>query len=419
MTTALRLLVMLPTAPRLDAVHGGGRVQAQFLAAIVARHDVAVVCFRDDDEPGADPFFVKRCAVLEEVVRPASRRTPRARRYVNILGSLIRLRPVWVDDWRSKRFSRRVRAVAATFQPEIIQCESHVMAQYLSGIENSDARRVLVQHEPGARAAPYLQGLPPPMATFVRRIERISWQRYEADAYRRVDALVVFTDADRQAVGPSAGQTPVYVIPPGTVISEPPPTPLADHPSNLLFVGNFIHPPNVEAARRLVESILPAVRSRVPEVELFIVGDHPPDDVARGSGSHVIVTGRVADITPYLDRAAVVVAPMRTGGGMRIKVLEALAAGKAVVATPLAIEGLALTDGRDVAVAADDDEFADRVVDLLQDERKRLSMAAAARAWARERLGWDKTLVEYEGLYARLIGAPIEPRKPSGPAWTP
>jgi glycosyltransferase involved in cell wall biosynthesis len=119
----------------------------------------------------------------------------------------------------------------------------------------------------------------------------------------------------------------------------------------------------------------------------------------------VVVTGGVPDVTPYLDRAAVVVIPVRMGGGMRVKVLEALAAGKAVVASRLAAEGLDVVHGRQILFAESDREFADATVELLLDVERRASLAAGARAWALENLGWDRVISAYENLYDSLTVA--------------
>jgi glycosyltransferase involved in cell wall biosynthesis len=123
------------------------------------------------------------------------------------------------------------------------------------------------------------------------------------------------------------------------------------------------------------------------------------------AGEGVTVTGAVPDVTPYLDEAAVVAAPLRMGGGMRVKVLEALAAGKAVVATPLAVEGLQLTAGEQVEVAAGDEQFARSLERLVRDEARRRELASSARRWAAENLGWAPVVASYERLYAELAGA--------------
>jgi glycosyltransferase involved in cell wall biosynthesis len=230
----------------------------------------------------------------------------------------------------------------------------------------------------------------------------LAWRRFERSIAGQVQAVVVFTARDRETLAPIAGDKPIIRIPLATTLPERPLDPRGDQPSSMLFVGNFIHPPNVDAAMRLVGAIFPQVQARVPGAVLRIVGDQPPARLAGSAKPSVVVTGRVPDVTPYLDRAAVVVIPVRMGGGMRVKVLEALAAGKAVVASRLAAEGLDVVQGRQILFAESDREFADATVELLLDVERRASLAAGARAWALENLGWERVIRAYENLYDSL-----------------
>jgi glycosyltransferase involved in cell wall biosynthesis len=401
----MRLLILLPLAPRRDATSGGARVLTQFLEEITARHKVAILYFREADEPGADPFFQGKCEWVEEVVRPASKKSLLAlvARYFRIILSLFLFRPVWVGDWTSSEFAKRARRLAQGFQPEIIQCELHVMGQYLSGLRDLPARRVLVEYESSARAGLYLQNLPSVLHHLIERIERISWQRYERLLYRQVDAIVAFTEADRQSISETAGRTPIHVISPGTLIPNYPLDPLGSSPPSLLFIGNFYHPPNADAARRLVDSIFPSIQRWFPYTRLFIVGENPPANLNPLNCENIIITGRVPDITPYLDQAALLVAPLRLGGGMRIKVLESLAAGKAVITTPLAAEGLDIRDDEQLAIAETDDDFVNRILELLHNPEKRLAIAKRARSWACDNIAWEQSVAKYETLYRGLL----------------
>jgi glycosyltransferase involved in cell wall biosynthesis len=119
----------------------------------------------------------------------------------------------------------------------------------------------------------------------------------------------------------------------------------------------------------------------------------------------VIVTGRVDSVEPYLDQAAVVAAPLRLGGGMRVKVLEALAAGKAVVASTRALEGLSVVDGQHVLVADSEDEFVLGISQLLENREMRMTLATEGRRWAAENLSWQSRLQSFERLYDRLLGS--------------
>ena len=113
----------------------------------------------------------------------------------------------------------------------------------------------------------------------------------------------------------------------------------------------------MDAARWLAASIFPRVLQRVPEARLELVGHEPGDEILALAGDRVSVHGSVPDVTPYMDRAAVVVAPIRIGGGMRVKVLEAMAAGKALVATRRAAEGVEAQPGEHLLVADDEDQI--------------------------------------------------------------
>jgi glycosyltransferase involved in cell wall biosynthesis len=138
---------------------------------------------------------------------------------------------------------------------------------------------------------------------------------------------------------------------------------------------------------------------------LFIVGENPPADLNRSNRENIVITGRVPEITPYLDQAALVVAPLRLGGGIRIKILESLVAGKAVVTTSLAAEGLDIQDGEQLVLAETDDEFVTRIVELLDNPEKRLAIARRARAWACENIAWEQSVAKYETLYQGLLTA--------------
>jgi glycosyltransferase involved in cell wall biosynthesis len=115
-----------------------------------------------------------------------------------------------------------------------------------------------------------------------------------------------------------------------------------------------------------------------------------------------VVTGYVPDVTPYLDGAALVVVPLRLGGGNRAKVREALAAGKAVVASSLAIAGHNLVNGEHVVLAESDEQFCEAIIWLLADPERRASLAASARTWACANLGWDTFIACHEALYDSL-----------------
>jgi len=399
--TPRRLLFLLPFAPRFDAAHGGARALAGLLEGLVARNRIAVLYLRGENEPPIDARLSEACEIVVEVRRPQS---SRPRRQLRTAIGLLRLRPMWATKSQVREFAEHVTRLSAEWGPEIVQVEFSVMGQYLSALGECAAPRVLTIHDPGAESAQERIASAPLSARAFYVMEAWAWSRFERNIIDQVDAAVAFTKRDQAALlrrNPGALVTTISLGHPVPDVSL---DPVGLHPPRILFVGNFMHPPNVDAARRLVEEILPDVETRVPEVILEIVGGGLPPDILAGAGTNVVATGMVPDVTPYLDRAAVVVAPLRQGGGMRVKVLEGFAAGKAVVASPLAVEGLDVTDGSEFVLAESDGSFADAVVQLLQDPRARLALAQRARSWAEHNLGWDPSVRDYEALYQHLLG---------------
>jgi glycosyltransferase involved in cell wall biosynthesis len=387
----VRLLFLLPFPPDPHGAHGASRMTGQLLDHASARHEVGAIYLRAESEPPIDPELAGGLALAVEVRRPPLRGPLR-----RALG-VVRGRPTWVTDWAVPAFARQARDLVREWRPQLVQAELSVMGQYLSAA--GPAPSVLVDHDPGAATAAELAGWEGGLRGAARRVDAAAWRRYERRVFAAAGAVVVFTDEDRGRISPTASAGRVTRIAPGTE----PPAP-ADHAGGqgIVFVGGFGHPPNVEAALRLAQAIFPAVRTRVPGATLELVGDAPPAELRSLAGDGVTVTGRVPDTRPHLDRAAVVTAPLSLGGGMRVKALEALAAGKALVATPRALAGLDLSPGEHALVGESDAQLADAIAALLEDPERRRRMGAAARAWAAEQLDWGRTLDSYDRLYASL-----------------
>jgi glycosyltransferase involved in cell wall biosynthesis len=310
---------------------------------------------------------------------------------------------MWVTDWAVPDYAHRLRAILRDWAPEIVQAEFHVMGQYLPADSFSRAKRILVEHEPGICAATDVRRLGPALARLLPRLEMTAWRRYERALLNSAHVVVVFTNRDRQALSRLARKARFVTIPLGTDCPEHALDPIGTEPPQLLFIGNYNHPPNLDAARWLAECLFPAVQARVAGVRLTLVGDAPPPELRRLAGPSIRVTGRVPELSPYMAEAAVVVAPLRLGGGMRVKVLEALAAGKAVVASPLGAAGLDLTDGRELVLAHDGTQFVQRVVELLEQPERRREIGHNARSWALEHIGWDRPVALYEAVYEELL----------------
>ncbi|MBI4497829.1 MAG: glycosyltransferase [Chloroflexi bacterium] len=269
-------------------------------------------------------------------------------------------------------------------------------------------------------------------------------RRYEQDICRRAAAVLAVSEADRQALlalvgaqGRSEGKdcrgerrawaTPgrpglqagiqqctddrplapggkVALVPHGvdTARYRPPSEPVPGHAPELLFTGTMDYRPNVDAITWFCTHVLPRVRERVPDVRLTIVGRDPTAAVRALAGPSVTVTGAVTDDLPYFQRASAFVLPMRYGGGVRLKLLQALACGLPVVSTPLGTDGVAACHGEHLLLAERPEEFAQAVVRVLADPALAARLGRSGRALVAERYTWEAAASLVEDVYEEL-----------------
>jgi glycosyltransferase involved in cell wall biosynthesis len=402
------VLVCAPFPPRLDARHGG-KAPAQLLLRLADRNEMAILCLRPADEEVVDPAIARRCAAVEEVPLRA-RDGALAQRFVWGLG-MLRGVPPWATDCRSTAYAARLERLLEEWRPDVVEIHLQAMAQYVEAAARKNVPRLLVDYDPPSAWARDLLSGTKGFRRLARRAEVAAWQRYERATRPRFDAIVVFAERDVVEVEPTAGAAALVRIPLAVEVPSCPLDPQGSDPPTILFVGGFSHPPNADAALWLAKKIFPRVLERVPEARLDIVGHKPGDEIGALAGGSVSVHASVPDVTPYLDRAAVVVAPIRLGGSMRMKVLEALAAGKALVATPRAAEGVEAVPGEHFVLAADEDELVEELVRLLLEPERRHALGERAREWAEQHLGWGRGVEAFEQLYDDLARKPLAPER--------
>ena len=399
--SARRVLVCTPFTPRLDARHGG-KATAQLLRQLAGRNDIALLCLRATGEDPVDPAIAEQCAVVEEIPTRPNGFIPR--RVAWGAGMLVGL-PPWALDCRSPAFSAAFERLVDRWRPEVVEFHLQVMAQYVRHLKGRRVPTVLIDYDPPSAWAEDMVKTTRGLSRVARRFEVNAWRRYERSTRPRFDAIAVFAESDLADVRPTAGNASLRTIPLAVDVPAKPLSAQGADPPTILFVGAFAHHPNVDSALWLGREIFPRVHERVPEARLDIVGHQPGEEVRALAGGPIAIHGSVPDVTPYLDRAAVVVAPIRFGGSMRMKVLEPLAGGKAVVATPRAAEGVDATPGEHYILAADEEELVEALVGLLLDPERRTALGASARRWAEQNLGWEKGVEAFEELYDSLIDA--------------
>ncbi|MCC8362401.1 glycosyltransferase [Lysobacter sp. A6] len=189
----------------------------------------------------------------------------------------------------------------------------------------------------------------------------------ELDCIARSDATLVVSDVERALLAQDAPGARVEIL--SNLHRVAGPGQSFAHREDLVFVGGFRHPPNVDAVSWFVRDVFPLVRARLPVVRFHCIGGHVPESIlALGAIDGVVVHGHVPDIEPYMQGARIALAPLRYGAGVKGKVNLSMAHGQPVVATSCAVEGMHLRDGEDVLVGDEPAAFADAIVRLYSDE---------------------------------------------------
>ncbi|MCZ7530358.1 MAG: glycosyltransferase family 4 protein [Acidimicrobiia bacterium] len=283
-----------------------------------------------------------------------------------------------------RRLANVVRS-AGDRELDLLQVEYLQMAPYARGIKAR--RRVLDLHNIESELTSSYGRIAGWPRRPVIMAEAVALRGLERRACRDFDRVAVVSDRDRRRFAGHDGQ--VIVCPngwdPGSVL------PPAREPV-VVFVATMGWPPNADAAVWFTSEVWPLVRARLPSARLMLVGRDPTSAVRNLGGPGVTVTGTVSDVAPFLAEARVAVAPLRAGGGSRLKILEALDAGRPVVATAVGAEGLEDLRGEGVVVAEGREPLARAVGDLLGDPDSAARLGQRGHEAVARRYDWDRTL---------------------------
>ena len=231
-------------------------------------------------------------------------------------------------------------------------------------------------------------------------------RRFERDACRRFDGVVAVSREDRGTIEREYGVAEVADVPTGvdTEYFWPHGTERRES-HNLVFTGSMDWLPNQDAIRYFVEQILPRVKQMTPDVTLTVVGRNPYPSLLELSkrDPSIIVTGRVEDVRPYMERAAAYVVPIRIGGGTRLKIYEAMAMEKPIVSTTIGAEGLPVRDGLELLLADTPEAFAQAIVRVITNESFARELGTRAGAIVRKQFGWERVATSFAELCQNAV----------------
>lgn len=296
-------------------------------------------------------------------------------------------------------FKLKINSLCEDRNIDILQCEKAYMSRYIPC--DIKVASILVEHEilsisfyeRAKLETDYINKLILFGRTIKKRLEENKW-------YRRFNKIIVFSENDKDIIGRLYNLKNIEVIPLGVNLRNYPLRRKEEKHYDIIFVGNFSHFPNVDAVFYFHNSILPLLKKRLPAITVVLAGSNPPGwirELAK-SDRNILVTGYVKNISEIYSKSKVFIAPIRCGGGMSFKILEALALSMPVVATSIGARGIS---GRNIVKIADTkEEFADTVIDLLDNPSKREELTKNVRRDVEKYYSWDRILPRYENIYS-------------------
>lgn len=408
----MKVMVLTPYLPHTRIDHGGGTAVRDLVRHLARRHEVLVAALiRPGEESRIDEVaaYGVKVAPLPFIDKDAT-----GRAWCQLLGSrlgagLRSLRsgfPHYVEKYWSRDLEDQLLQIVSEFQPDAIQVEYLQMSLYLRRLRESRdgenrpwPRIILNSHELGS--IPRLRRAARASNDLLRRAhlaEANQWRKLQNEACRWADRVLCVTDEDRLAYENDGGSN-LLTVPLGMDLAAIRPE-RAPQGQQCLFVGSFGHRPNVLAARLLVREIWPLVRKEIPKARLVIAGRGSDTFLAkeRIDKAGIKGVGFVADLGRLFRESRLFLAPLPEGGGIKIKILEAMARGIPVVTTNIGAEGITTAADRTLWLAPANESFAITVVQALKNPQAE-EMGKRARHHVEQFFGWDAIVGKLESIY--------------------
>ena len=402
MSCSPRILFLTSHLP-YPPVSGGRRREYELLKRLAAHYAVhlAVVSKTADEDRSNIQALQPYCAsiVVEAAALPSTACVDLGLRM-----------PYLVRRHVSHNLSRYVQKVVADNEVDIIHVEGFYLMQHVPRTNSMP----LLLVEQNIEYTLWRQRFSRVKSRNEREIvTREYWltRLSEINTWKRSGLCGVVTQEDRAEMLAAVPELNVRIIPDGfdhvstdrVVASDKERAAQCEFTYNIAFIANFGYSPNVDAALYFYREILPRVRGRIAPLQLSLVGNAPPLQILELAAHDIVVTGRVPTVEPYLDAADLVICPLREGGGIKVKMLEALAKGKAIVTTSIGIQGLGANIGQCVRICDTAEDFAEGVIELLQKPKERAALELAARDYTRSLPTWNAAAVALENCYRELL----------------
>ena len=325
--------------------------------------------------------------------------------YVELALNLASDLPYAIKKYESPEMRDEIKRLLAAQRIDVLVCD--FLAPAVNVPPNLNCTTVLFQHN--VEAMIWKRHYEVQTAAARKAYLYRQWQKmraFEAKACKLYDSVIAVSREDREQMQQEYGLENVFDVPTGVDTEYfRPRGKVATRPHHLVFTGSMDWLPNEDGIRYFTEQIMPRIKQSVPDVTLTVVGRDPYPSLVELSkhDPSVTVTGRVDDVRPYMEEAAVYIVPLRIGGGTRLKIYEAMAMEKPVVSTTIGAEGLPVTNGEEIVLADTPESFAEAVVSLLQKENLAAEIGTRAAAKVRAEFGWESVADSFAAICERAM----------------
>ena len=395
----MKILFLSPTVP--FPLTDGGRIRVfNLLKQIAAKSDVTLLALETQPTDAEGVAQLQQLGIQVHLV-PNAPTLPRVS-LGTLLKAFLKRQPITVARYDLPAYRQKFRELVAPETFDLVHYEMFHTAQF-----HTETRLpgVLSQQNVDSAIWRRLCGeTDNPFYKFAYWTQQLAFQRYERVLSPKFDAVTCTSDIDAIVFQRHCAKGGIEIIPNGVDVAHYQPDFTSEVPAHLIYIGSMDWYPNEDAVGFFADEVLPRIQANVPDVRFSIVGGNPSARVQKlAEREGVVVTGRVPEIKPYFAEATVFVVPLRIGSGTRLKILEALAMGKAIVSTSVGAEGLDLKDGEEIFIADEPAAFADAVTRLLTDTSLRRRVGENGRARVEQDYDWRSIGEKLHTLYESLI----------------
>lgn len=321
---------------------------------------------------------------------------------LGLLMNLFSSKPFVAEKYDVPEVRNKIREILSKEHIDLVHVDMLPLSVYID--EFKDIPKILVNHNvESTRLYRWYQTEPNLVKKTYLGIQYPKLMVFEKSAMEQFDCCVVVSEKDKELLREMGVKNNVVVVPNGTDTTFFKPIGRKKIENSVLWLGHMDVHTNQDAVLYFWREIFPLLQKQYPQVRMTFVGTAPPREIATAAGrnGNIEVTGFVNDVRPYLDEAAVMVVPLRIGSGTRLKILDAMAMGKAIVSTSVGCEGLKVTNGEDILIADDPGDFVKKVVELLCNEALRCKLSENALKFSQE-YAWERLYGKQERIYKEV-----------------